>query len=85
MRIGTDGVFMGYEDEAQLDFHILRRGDPCVVFDQPDDDTLRVCLRTVDGELVWELTELIFRSEFLPIRHAPLVAEAIRKSRSNQK
>lgn len=74
MRIGTVGVFRGYEDEARRSDLILGKGDLCVVFEVPDEDTLRVCYQTPDGVPDWERTELVFRSEFLPIGRASLMA-----------
>lgn len=77
MRVGTVGVFLGYGDEARLTDLTLETGDLCVVFEAPDEDTLRVCYQSPDGVPDWGRTELVFRSEFLPIGRTTLVVQRL--------
>ncbi len=76
MKIGQQGIFVGYEDRAGEAVGILQRGDQCVVLEVPDEDTLRVCYLTHEGALIHELTELLFRSEFLSLNNTPLIIAA---------
>ena len=80
MKIGQQGVFAGYESEPSEAVEILEIGDPCVVLEIPDEDTIRVCYLTCEGVLIRELTELLFRCEFLPLNNAPLVVAAYQNS-----
>lgn len=76
MKIGQQGVFVGYEDQAREAVRVLHRGDQCVVLEILDEDTLRVCYLTHQGTLIHELTELVFRSEFLSLNNTPLIIAA---------
>lgn len=76
MKIGQPGVLTGYEDRPEGAVDILERGGPSVVLEVPDDDTLRICYLTHDGALIRDLTELVFRSEFLALNNRPLITAA---------
>lgn len=79
MKVGEQGVFTGYGDAVAERLEVLTRGDRCTVLEIPDEDTLRVCYLTCEGELIRELTELVFRSEFLALNNTPLVTAAYRR------
>ncbi len=76
MKIGQQGVFAGYEDGPGQAVEVLTRGDPCVVLEVPDEDTVRVCYLTHHGALIRDVSELLFRGEFLPLNNAPLIVAA---------
>jgi hypothetical protein len=76
MKIGQQGVFAGYEDRPGEAVEVLTRGDACVVLEIPDEDTVRVCCLTHDGALIRDVSELLFRSEFIALNNTPLIVAA---------
>jgi hypothetical protein len=76
MKIGQPGVFAGYEDRPRLDVEVLIRGDRSVVTKILDEDTIRVCYLSHDGVIIWEVSEMLFRGEFLPLNNTPLIVAA---------
>ena len=77
MRVGTCGVFLGYEDAHPEVEPVFERGDLCVVI-APDGDegVFRCAAMSASGEVAHWRTDTVFSAEMVWLNQVPLVAAA---------
>jgi hypothetical protein len=76
MRVGTCGVFLGYEDRHPDVEAVFERGDLCVMIAPDDEGVFRCAALSTAGAVARWRTDTIFAEEVVWLNQAPLVAEA---------